>query len=104
MTNCYGSNGPWGPIKETIMTFLIRNPIVRCVLLIARGFLEIQPILGLHAQEVLDIGVKMRMQRPYDVEKSSISLRDLGMMGEVVETTNILEDIPLKPLDMVGKN
>ena len=41
MTNYYGANGPGGPVKEAIMIVLIRNPIVRCVLLMDGICLEI---------------------------------------------------------------
>ena len=88
MTNYCCANGLGGPIKEVVMNFFIRKIVVQCVLLIAGCCLEIQPILGLHANLYPSIRVKMTMQRPSNAGKRNISLRDLDTGGEAVETTH----------------
>ena len=88
MTNYCCVNGPGGSVKEVVMNFLSRKIVVQCFLLTAGHCLEIQPILGLHANLYLSIEVNMTMQRPSDAGKRKFSLQDLGTRGEAMETTN----------------
>ena len=59
MTNYCSDEGLRGPDMESVMTVLVGELVVRCVLLTVGCFLEIQPFMGLHAKAALAIGVNM---------------------------------------------
>ena len=61
MTNYCCANGHGVHVKEALMIVLIRKHIVQCVLLIVGHCLEIQRILGLHAEATLAIREKFSL-------------------------------------------
>ena len=116
MTNCCYDKDPRGHDMGSVMTVLLGNPIVRCVLLTIGCCLEIQSFMDLHAKEALAIGVEMfiTLGRPSDAGKGNVNmfitleiLSDVGK-GIVVlikcnTTTEAVpiflgpKNIPLKP-------
>ena len=86
MTSYCCANGPEVHVKEVVMIILIRKHIVRCVLLIVGRCLEIQRILGLHAEAALAIRVNIfiTLRRHFDVGKINIFLIKWTTTAEAV--------------------
>ena len=76
MTNCCSAKDPGYDGMGFVMTILLGNPIVRCVLLIIGNCLEIQSFLDLHAKAALAIGVEMfiTLGRPSDTGKGNVNM------------------------------
>ena len=90
MTSYCCANGPEVHVKEVVMIVLIRKHVVRCVLLTVGCYLEIQRILGLHAEAALAIRVNIfiALRRPSDAGKINIVL---------IKWTTIAEAVPRVP-------
>ena len=58
--------------------------------------MEIQPIMGLHAESTPVIRVNMTPHRPYHAGKSNVFLGEVGMEGEEVATKKKPEINPIK--------
>ena len=105
MTKYCGGNDPRGSDNECLLTFMLGKSIFQCVFLPTSRYLEIQPLGGLHAEATPTIGVNIfiKLNKPFDVQKSTIALGVLGKVGEEVPIALSPEDIPPKPLDKVSK-
>ena len=104
ITKCYSANVSGGLVKEIVLTILTKKTVVGYVPLKATSLLEIQPVLGLHAEAAPSILVKMPMQRPSDASKRNATLKELSTNEEAVTRFQRTEDISPKPPNIVSKN
>ena len=103
-SKCLGVNGPGGPLEKIVMIVLSKNTIVGYVPLEVGSYLEIHPVLGLHAEAAPTILENLLMKRPSDVGKINVSSKELNTTEEAVERIQRPEDIPPKPSDIVANN